>query len=139
MKNFFVFVVSVEETGAGILKENACAVLSFGISKCLTLPEVEKKVEIGRIATGEASSFYERDKVLYVDKCKNPDIVTAVRTALCHDAQGVIIPFGNNKNRPYIREGRAFTTKEAATAVEEIKRLCPLFGRRFFDGSKEDF
>lgn len=136
MENFYVSVISIEEKGAGILHENDCAVLLLGLRKCLTLPDVEKRFPIGSIATGEAAAFVEKGKVLYIDKRKNPDLVKAVRTALCFGAVGVVVPFGNNVNRPYIREGRAYDKKELTAAIGEIKRLAPLFGRKFTDISE---
>lgn len=131
MKNFYVSVISIEEKGAGILHENDCAVLLLGLKKCRTLAETAELFPIGCIATSETASFLEKDKLLYIDKRNNPDLTLAVREALCHGATGVVIPFGNNPNRPYIREGRAYTKKELAAAVGEIRRLAPLFGRKF--------
>lgn len=132
MKKFFTAVISIEETGAGILRENDCAVLLCGLERCLTLEEASH-FGVGSISTGESSVFIAGEGLLYIDKRKNPDIILAVRTALCHGAQGVIIPFGNNRNRPYIREGRGYASEEMISAVREIKRLAPLFGREFCD------
>jgi len=130
MKKFYVVIISTEEDGAGILKENERAVRSCGLSGCCDIETVKEKLKIGKISAA-GNSVNVTDGILFLDKRDNPDIIFSVRLALCFGAEGVIIPFGNNKNRPYIREGRAYTTKEMSAAVGEIKRLAPLFNREF--------
>ena len=139
MKSFLIAIVSIEEIGMGVLKENDRAVLSCGIKKCLNMEMVGKKFPIGEIETYGNSANVDTGCLLYIDKRKNGDLIKAVRTALTFGADGVIIPFGNNKNRPYVVEGRAYTTKEMMAAVWEIKRLAPLFGRAFVDASETLF
>lgn len=136
MKNFFTAVVSIEEIGMGVLKENDRAVLSCGIIKCLNMEIIEGKFATGNIETNGNSAYLDGNGLLYMDKRKNSDVIKAVRTALAFGAEGVIIPFGNNKNRPYVAEGRAYNTKEMTSAVWEIKRLAPLFNREFCDLSE---
>ncbi len=132
MKKFYVAVISAEENGAGILKENERAVRACGLSGCCDIEAVAEKFKIGKISAS-GSSATVTDGMVYLDKRENPDIIFSVRLALCFGAEGVIIPFGNNKNRPYVKEGRAYTTKEMVSAVGELKRLAPLFNREFAD------
>lgn len=136
MKKFFTAVVSIEEIGMGVLKENDRAVLSCGIKKCLNMEMLKGKFATGNIQTNGNSAYLDGNGLLYIDKRKNNDVIKAVRTALAFGAEGVIIPFGNNKNRPYVAEDRAYTTKEMTSAIWEIKRLTPLFDREFADISE---
>ncbi len=129
MKDFRLIVISYEENGTGILRENDCAVLACGIEKCGDIADIEPS-RIGKIATDGKNIFAEKGRLLYMDKGSNHDIIKAVRIALSVDADGIIIPFGNNPSRPYIREGRAYTTREMQSAVWEVKRLAPLFDKK---------
>lgn len=68
--------------------------------------------------------------VYLVEKPRNPDIIRAVRILLAMEAGGVVIEFGNNPVRGYIKDGSAYSAREFVAAVDEVKRLAPLFGRR---------
>lgn len=125
MKDFSVYLTAYKEESEGQIKELA----SFADNN--NVPFIRRALLPSTNTMSSRDNFAEVPSgVIYIDKEHNPDLIRAVRLALTFDADGVVIPFGNNANRDYIRDEIAYYSKEVKKAVEEIKRLAPLFGRK---------
>ena len=124
MKELFIYLTAYKEESEGQLKE-LCA-----FADSLNVPFLYRD-ELPASETMETgkNSANVGEGIIYIDKEHNGDIIKAVRNALTFGCDGVIIPFGNNDKRDYIKNNLAFSSKEAKKAVEEIMRLAPLFGR----------
>ena len=125
MKDFSVYLTAYKEESEGQVKE----LKSF--ANTLNVPYISH-AELPETVTMETGTDFARVPagIIYIDKEHNPDLIKAARLALAFGANGVIIPFGNNENRDYIKNNVAFLSKEVKKAVEEINRLAPLFGRK---------
>ena len=125
MKNFSVYLTAYKEESEGQIKELALFAedLNVPFIRRALLPSCNTMVSTD--AGAEVPSG-----IIYIDKEHNSDLIRAVRLALTFDTDGIIIPFGNNDNSDYIKNNLAYYSKEVKKAVEEIKRLAPLFGRK---------
>ena len=125
MKHFFIYLTAYKEESKGQIKElsSFASTLNTPYLSHAELPDfvtMESGEDCARVPAG----------IIYIDKEHNPDLIKAVRLALTFGADGVVIPFGNNENRDYIKNNVAFLSKEVKKAVEEATRLAPLFNRK---------
>lgn len=130
MKEFFVIIGAYKEESAGQIKELTEAVERFRLPKFYSRDKMEKLDTTTLFETPTEVKIGDLNKLVYLDKEKNPDLITSIRHLLSFGAKGVVLTFGNNENRDYIRENRAYGAKEVKSFAEELIRLCPLFGRR---------
>lgn len=124
MKEFFIYLTAYKEESEGQLKE----LRAFADDHNVPFLRRDELPESETMETS-TNSANVGEGIIYIDKEHNDDLIKAVRLALTFDADGVVIPFGNNDKRDYIKNNLAFSSKEAKKAVEEITRLAPLFGR----------
>ena len=125
MKEFGVFLTAYKEESEGQIKELQAFAANFGVPflRRSELPDTVK-MESG------ADYAHMQSGIIYIDKEQNDDLIKALRLALTFNADGVVIPFGNNENRDYIKTDLAYYSKEVKKALEEVIRLAPLFGRK---------
>lgn len=130
MKDFFVVVGAYKEESEGQIKELIEAVKRFRLPKFFSSEEIGKMQTTDLTITPTESKIGDLEKLVYLTKEKNPDLIFALRHLLAFGAKGVVLTFGNNENRNYIREKKAYSAKEVKAFSEELLRLSPLFGRR---------
>lgn len=125
---FYVFSKLYKEEGAGQIEEGARVSASSGAA---FLTEEEAKRFPLRKLTVKGKSAESEEGVVFLLKSEAPDVVEAVRLALSFACDGIIIVFGNNPSRSYIRNGEVYDVSDLKKSCDEAKRLCPLFGRKF--------
>lgn len=130
MTDFIIVVGAYREESEGQIKELTEAVERFRLPKFYSRVEIESLDTTDLVETPTEAKIGQKDKLVFLDKTKNPDPVVSLRYLLSFQVKGVVLTFGNNDTRDYIREGKAYSAKETKVFAEEIIRLAPLFGRR---------
>ena len=128
---FYVFFFFYKEEGVGQIEEGARVSASSGAA---FLTEEEAKRFPLRKLTVKGKSAEGAEGVVFLLKSEAPDVVEAVRLALSFACDGVIMVFGNNPSRSYIKNGEVYDTTELKRSCDEAKRLCPVLGRKFCGG-----
>ena len=130
MKDFLVVLGAYKEESEGQIKELKEAVERFRMPRLYANAEI-KDLDVTFLAqTPGAACLGNNEKLVFLSKDRNEDLVSAARLLLALDARGVVLLFGNNENRDYIKEGAAYKAKEVRAFCEELLRLAPLFNRR---------
>lgn len=130
-KPFYFLTGAYREESGGQLAELDKFVKSAGLPRLYAAEEIALWGDLAELIVDGDTAYVPRNSVLSVDKKKNPDIVRSTRTALSMDAKGIVLLFGNNPNRDYIKDGLAYSAQEVKRAAEEAIRLSPLFNRKF--------
>ena len=130
MRDFSVVIGAYKEESAGQIKELVDAVERFRLPKFFSAEEIAETDTTDLMQTEKEVKIGDLDRLVYLKKEKNPDLVIALRHLLSFGAKGVVLTFGNNETRDYIRDGKAYSAKEVKAFAEELLRLAPLFGRR---------
>ena len=130
MRDFFIYVGAYKEESEGQIKELKEAVERFRLPHFCTRDEREKMDLTDLVFSKNEAKIGDPGKLVFLQKDKNPDLIFALRLLLSFGAKGVVLTFGNNENRDYIRENKAYSAKEVKSFAEEAIRLAPLFGRK---------
>ena len=130
MEDFYVVVGAYKEESEGQVKELTEAVERFRLPKFYTRTEMDELPTTDLVLKENEVKIGDLNKLVFLEKDKNPDLVAALRVLLALSAKGVVLTFGNNDTRDYIREKKAYSAKEVKAFAEELLRLSPLFGRR---------
>ncbi|MBR1747955.1 MAG: hypothetical protein IJ735_07100 [Clostridia bacterium] len=130
MKDFVVVIGAYKEESAGQLAELQETVDRLRLPAFLSQKDIESMPHTDIVTDATEVKVGDLNKLVLLDKERNPDLVAALRHLLAFGAKGMIVLFGNNDTRDYIRENKAYSAKELKTFSEELLRLLPLFGRR---------
>ena len=127
--SFKLIITPYAEEGEGQKNEIIRVAENLGHADFLSKTEVEKLGELAYLKVCENEAVVPKG-ILLCEREFNVDLVKSVRTALAMGAEGMVMKVGTNPMREYVLSGQAYSMKEYAIVVAEVKRLLPLYNRK---------